>query len=308
MLDMLDLFTPCRRLLLAATLCLAATAAAAQNVVVMVNGEPITAIDVEQRSKFIQLSTHKAPTRQEVIEELIDEKLKVREGRRFGIDISDTDVDSSYASMGGRMRMTGDQLTKALAQSGVTPTTLKARIRADLVWQQLVRGRYQSSLQVGEKEILNALEGKTTEEDATVYDYTMRPILLLVPPGSADAALEARRKDAEGLRTRFKSCDEGIPIARSLRDVAVREQIIRNSADIPPELRKVLDSVPIGQLTAPEVTRLGVEMFAVCGKAESKADSAAKRQARDTVFAKRFEERSKQYLAELRRAALIERR
>src|SRR5580693_7018829 len=44
----------------------------AQEVVVMVDGEPITALDIEQRAKFVQMSTQKAPTRKEVLDGLID--------------------------------------------------------------------------------------------------------------------------------------------------------------------------------------------------------------------------------------------
>ena len=73
-----------------------------------------------------------------------------------------------------------------------------------------------------------------------------------------------------------------------------------------PETRKIIDSVPLGQTTAPEITKLGVEMFAICLKSDSKADTSAKRQARDAVFAQRFEQQSKRYLASLRKAALIE--
>jgi peptidyl-prolyl cis-trans isomerase SurA len=48
-------------------------------------------------------------------------------------------------------------------------------------------------------------------------------------------------------------------------------------------------------------------MFAVCRKTEAKADnSPGKRQARETIFAKKYQELSKRYLADLRRAALIE--
>ena len=88
----------------------------------------------------------------------------------------------------------------------------------------------------------------------------------------------------------------------------VRDQVIRSSGDIAAELRKLLDSVPVGQLTPPEVTKLGVEMFAICAKQPSKADTPSKRQARDTVISQRFERQSKQYLARLRREALIEHR
>ena len=238
---------------------------------------------------------------------MIDEKLKLKEAKRWGIEVPDSEVDSRYAAMGSRMRLTTEQLTQSLAKSGVSPDTLKARIKADLAWQSLVRGRYQATLQLSDKDVLSALEAKKIE-DTTAYDYFMRPILFLVPPGSPEAVFASRLKEAEALRGRFRSCDEGIALARTMRDVAVRDQVIRSSADLSPELRKVLDDVPIGQLTAPEVTRLGVEIFAVCAKQESKADSPGKREARDAVYTRRFERQSKLYLKQLRSAAMIERR
>src|SRR5262249_12911216 len=237
------------------------SAAVAQNVVVIVNGEPITAFDIEQRTKFNQVSTQKAPARQDVINELIDEKLKVREGKRWGIEVSDADVDSMVANMSSRMRLTVDQMTQNLARNGITPATVKARIRAEQVWSQLVRSRYQASLQISDKDVQSVLDSNKTEEaDRLAFHYIMRPILFMVPPSSQPTVFETRRKEADTLRSRFKSCDEGIPQARALRDVVVRDQVIRSSGDIAAELRKLLDSVPVGQLTPPEVTKLGVEM------------------------------------------------
>ena len=45
------------------------------------------------------------------------------------------------------------------------------------------------------------------------------------------------------------------------------------SADIPAELRKILEGVEVGRLTAPEVTKMGVEMFAMCAKKDSSAEN-----------------------------------
>ena len=311
MTDIYALSTKCRRLLAVVMLVATAatTSAVAQNVVVMVNGEPITALDIEQRSKFIQVTTQKTTPRQEILEELINEKLKVREGKRWGMEITDAEIESSYSSMASRMKFTAEQLTASLAKSGVNAGTLKARIKADLVWQTLVRGRYQSSLQFTDKEVLSAMESKNIDDkDVVAYDYVMRPILLLVPPGSPQQMVDGRMKEAEALRGRFKGCEEGLGLARLVRDVAIRDQIMRTSSDLPAELRKVLETIPVGQLTAPEVTRLGVEMYAVCAKHESKADTPGKRQAREAVYAERFEQQSKLYLQQLRSQALIERR
>jgi len=306
---MFESFTTCRKLATAIILVfgasMLATAANAQQVVVIVNGDPITALDIEQRSKLNQLSTHKTSTRQETLDELINEKLKVREAKKFGLEIPSSEVDTAYASMASRMRMTAEQLTEQLAKSGVNAATLKARIKADITWSQLVRGRYQSSLQIGDKDILTAMESKSS--DTVSYDYTLRPILFFVPPGSPETFVEGRKREAEALRGRFQACDDGITFARALKDVAVREQVIRSSADIPAELRKVLDGIEVGRLTPPEVTKYGVEMFAICAKKESAADNTlVRRQARETVMAERYEQRSKQYLEELRRGAMFE--
>jgi peptidyl-prolyl cis-trans isomerase SurA len=279
-----------------------AGAAQAQQVVVLVNGEPITALDIEQRSKLDQLSTHKTPSRQEVLEELSTEILKVKEGKKWGLEVSNTEVDNAFASMANRMRMTTDQLTQLLAKSGVNAATLKQRIKADITWPQLVRGRYQASLQIGEKDIVIASDAKP--EDTVGYDYTLRPILLLVPAGSPETFIEARRRDAESLRGRFRGCVEGLAFAGALKDVAIRDQIIKSSADLPAELRKVLDGIEVGKLTPPETTKLGIEMFAICAKKQSAADNTpGKRKARESIAAERYEQRSKQYLSEIRRGA-----
>ena len=149
---------------------------------------------------------------------------------------------------------------------------------------------------------------KTDEGDTTSYDYVMRPILLLVPPGSGEAAFESRRKEAEALRARFKTCEEGLGFARGVRDAAIRDRVIRAQATLRRSCARFSTAFPIGQLSTPEVTRLGVEMFALCAKQESKSDTPGKRKARDTIYNERFKKTSTRYLSQLRRAAMIERR
>ena len=145
------------RPLAAAILVLASSGAFAQNVAVIVNGDPITEFDIDQRTRFLKLSSPKHATRSQVLNELIDEKLKVREGKRWGLEISDSDIDSAYAGMGERMHKNAAELTQDLQKAGVEPTTLKSRIRADIVWQQLVRGRFSASLQASDKDVELAL-------------------------------------------------------------------------------------------------------------------------------------------------------
>jgi len=139
------------------------------------------------------------------------------------------------------------------------------------------------------------------------YDYTLRPILFVVPRGNT-AMQEAHRKDAEMLRSRFTACDTGLPFARSLHDVTVREPITKNSSELAPALREILDKTEIGHLTAPEITTQGVELFALCEKKETKNETPEKREAREKLFSDTFQAKAKNYLRELRRQAMIERK
>jgi peptidyl-prolyl cis-trans isomerase SurA len=277
----------------------------AQTVVVMVNGEPITSYDIEQRSKLTTLTTHKPAVRQEVIDELIDEKVKIKEAKKFGVDPTVTDIDQSFAAMSSRMRISPEQLTKSLEAQGIRTDTLKARIKADMVWTSLVRGRYKESLQVGEKDVAAAVQGDE-KQDAEAFEYKMQPIVLIVPRGSAPAAIEARQKEAEALRSRVQTCDEANAFFKSMQNAAIREAVVKTSADIPAVLREVLDKTPIGHLTPPEVTKQGVEMVALCGRSPTTVDTPKKKEIREKMYVQKYEAKSKSYLQEVRKAAMIE--
>jgi peptidyl-prolyl cis-trans isomerase SurA len=281
--------------------------AQAQTVAVMVNGEPITNYDIEQRMKLTFLTTHKPAVRQDVINELIDEKVKIKEGKKFGVDPSISDIDQSYAAMSSRMRITPEQLTKSLESQGIRPDTLKARMKAEMVWTSLIRGRYKESLQVGEKDVAAAIHVNGDEKQETEsFEYRMQPIVLIVPRGSAPAAVEARHKEAEALRSRVQTCDEANAFFKSMQNAAIREAVTKTSADIPAVLRELLDKTPIGHLTPPEVTKQGVEMVALCGRKPTTVDTPKKKEIREKMYAEKYQAKSQSYLQEVRKAAMIE--
>src|SRR6202140_1480340 len=261
----------------------------AQAVAVMVNGGPITNYDIEQRSKLNFLTTHKPADRQQVIDELIDEKLKIREAKKFSVDPTSTDIDQAYAGMSGRMRITPDQLTKSLESQGIRPDTLKSRIKADMVWTSLVRGRFKESLQVGEKEVAAAVKvsGGDEKPEPESFEYKMQPIVLIGPRGSGPSAIESRQKEAEALRGRVQTCADANAFFKSMQNAAIRDIVTKTSADIPAVLRELLDKTPIGHLTPPEVTKQGVEMVALCARNPTTVGTPKKREIRDKMFAEK---------------------
>ena len=103
-------------------------------------------------------STHKTPTRQEVINELIDDRLKIAKAKVYGMEVTDAEVDGAFESMASAAASHGCSNSPRCSSAPASPpNAVKARIRAEITWNQLVRGKFGSSLQVGEGDIANAL-------------------------------------------------------------------------------------------------------------------------------------------------------
>ncbi|WP_029003383.1 SurA N-terminal domain-containing protein [Azorhizobium doebereinerae] len=296
--------TACRRfcLLFALSLALVAPGAAFAQVLVMVSGQPITANDVSQRIKLHQLIERSSPPQKQVLEELIDEKIKITQAARFSIEADDKEVDRMFASVAERSGRTAEQLTAGFAQSGLKAQTFKDKLRADYVWGQYVRARA-PVVNVRDSDVVAALNQKgQTQMVAT--EYILRPIVLVVGGGSN--AYGARMQEAAALRARFNGCDQGVDMIKGMKETVIRSPVSRLSSEIPEKMRSILEKTEVGRLTPPEVAQSGVELFAVCSKREVKGESEKKRDIKDELGNAQFQEQSKRMLAELRKTTLIQ--
>ena len=276
-------------------------------VVVVANGSPITELDIQQRAKLVAQSTRKTPSRKEVIQALIDDRLKIAKGKAYGLELTEKEVDEAFSNMAQRQGVSVQQFSQFLAQQGIAPNAVKERLRADITWGRLVRGRYNASLQIGEADINSALRDRNESEEAAVgYVYTLYPVTVVLPSGSSQSVISSKHREAENLRSRFTSCSQGLALARAQRDVAVNEPIAKSSAALPEALRDLLNKMPIGQLTTPEMTAQGLQMFALCDRKQTTTESPLKRKVRDELFTKRFQAESDKFLEEIRKSAMIE--
>src|SRR6185437_9771947 len=74
-----------------ALLVLALPGAAFAQVVVVANGSPITEYDIQQRTKLEPSATLKPPTRQQVINDLIDDRRWMSGAKVYGLEVSEAE-------------------------------------------------------------------------------------------------------------------------------------------------------------------------------------------------------------------------
>jgi peptidyl-prolyl cis-trans isomerase SurA len=290
--------------LLAALLSAPGTASA-QNIVAVVNGEPITGHDLASRMKLFQSGSQKPPARDDVVEELINEKIKIQQGKRYDVKVTDAEVDRAFAAMAQRTNRSAAAFTAVLQQSGVDPNTLKQRLRAELVWRQVLQSVAPGVFQVRDADVVAILTARGEQPQTTAMQYSLRQFVFVVAKGTPDAAKAARQKEAEALRARFTSCEDGVQIAREYREVVIKDPVRRISTDLPPSLQKLLAETPDGRLTPPEPTNAGFEVVAVCERKQVIADVSGRRDFKEQLLAQRLQAYEKQFLEDVKRKAII---
>lgn len=275
---------------------------------VLVNDVPITEYDVNQRMRLDRLGNGGKPvSRDQAIEELIDQLVEAIEAQRQNVGVPDSQVDAAYANIAQHLKMTPAGLTKALASQGIDGLSLKKRLRSQMVWQSLVQRRTVAKAKVTSEDIKEALAAKG-DSTATATEFELQQIIFVVPKGSSDGFVGQRQSQAQAYRQRFAGCDKSIEQAKSLHDVVVKNMGRHTAADFNGPLAEALQKAKAGDVTAPQRTDDGVQLVAVCSAHDIQSNAQARTEAENSLYIKQAADLGKDYLAELRKQAIIERR
>jgi peptidyl-prolyl cis-trans isomerase SurA len=276
----------------------------AQNVVLTVNDSPITNYDIAQRIKLLGVLRLPA-SQQAATDSLIEDRLKLIETRKYGINPGEQDIANEAARDAGERKIAPQQLAAGLQRAGIDKSHWQEHWRAKLTWRILVQA-LNKSVSVSEEEVRAEMAKKGSTTGA--QEFRIQQIILVVPNNATVAAYNGRFAEATGLRARFRDCNSGVQLARALRDVAVQPQIGRRANTLSAELVALFDRTPVGQLTPPQRGPTGVEMVAVCGKSDAGANSAASESIRDTLLIRKLQADADKRFADVRKRAVIVRR
>jgi len=286
---------------LAGACLVSAPEARAQAVVAFVNGDPITTFDVEQRARLNNAMGRRGQGRQAVVQELVDDRLKIIEARRIGYRISENDVDDQVSRLARQNGQTLFEFQQKLAKAGIELSAYRAKLRADYSWELAVSNKTKGAVGGSNAEIDAIYQKKLTDGSAKVTDYVLHSVVFVVA-GNAGA----RQREAAAARAKFADCATGLEAMRNIRDVAVKQPIKRSSNQLSPQLNALLAKTPVNRLSPPFPSDQGIEMIAVCEKSERVDYASARSKAEEEVAAKFRNASTDDYLKSLRSKALIQ--
>ncbi len=282
-----------------------AAPAHAQALVATVNDDPITSYDLDQRIK-LQKVLKRPVTKEAALEGIIADRLRLRELKKYKLEPGTNERNSAIAKIAADMKLSPQALFSALQSSGVPEKEWSEFFKAEAGWTILTRG-LNKGLEVSEREVRAELDRRGGKA-ANSIEYILRPIVFVVPLNASPDQLQARMREAENFRTRFNDCNNGFQLARSLPEVAVKEQFSRPANALPEEARQMIDKTGVNRLTPPSRAPTGIEMLAVCGRRDMRDDKTAGDDIRNELLSKKIDELAAKSYADLRKRAIIVKR
>ena len=235
---------------------------------------------------------------------MIDDRIKAREAGRFGINISDDEIGSQVAEDARKMKISTQQLSADVGRTGASQEHVRNHFKAELGFTVLVKA-LNRGVEASEAAVRSEMSREKGKSGIT--SYTIRQVVFTLSPSDGPAQVEAALKSAQGLRTRFASCDSGITYAKSLPGVAVRAKLVRDSTQLNDEIKQLLDQTPIGHLTPPSRSGNGIELIAVCNRSAATDDEQLRKQIADRILDEHISQVAAQKFRELRATAVISR-
>ena len=141
------------------------------NVIVSIDNSIITELDINKEINFLkfvnkdQATGSSEPFKKEIINSLIDRKIKDIETNSFKVEVSEKEIENNLYSYLERIKINNEILNSFYNQNEIEKDYLKNIIKIDMKWSKLIRQMYESRLNVNLTEVNRELEKKDAEDD-----------------------------------------------------------------------------------------------------------------------------------------------
>jgi hypothetical protein len=152
------------------------------NVIVSIDNSIITDFDINKEINFLkfinkdQAANNPELLKKEIVNSLIDRKIKDIETNYFKIEVSEKEIEINLYNYLERIKITNEIINSFYNQNEIEKDYLKNIIKIDMKWSKLVRQLYESRLNVNLTEVNKELE---KEQNNSVDDEKLKRQLII---------------------------------------------------------------------------------------------------------------------------------
>jgi peptidyl-prolyl cis-trans isomerase SurA len=287
-----------------------AVAQSSGRLVAIVNDEPISEYDVDQRVRFNKtLRGARGSTtdlRRQALRELIDNALRRQEATRFELGVSDAEVEQSYQGMATRAGVTTAAWEARLREGGIDVSTVKEEVSSSMSWRRVVNMRFGRRIQVETEDVDREFQRVQQNPGQTRYVYVIQRILLPLDNTANTALRNTRLQEAHQIMGRINGCGSVTSATSGVFNTRTLGRQNIPAEAMPAELKRALDQAGIGKPVGPGPTPEGVMIFVYCNRETIEAPVITREQVEEELLYQRFDRIGEQFMRDLRRDAIIE--
>jgi hypothetical protein len=152
------------------------------NVIVSIDNTIITDLDINKEINFLkfinkdQAANNPELLKKEIVNTLIDRKIKDIETNYFKIEVSEKEIEINLYNYLERIKINNEIINSFYRQNEIEKDYLKNIIKIDMKWSKLVRQLYESRLNVNLTEVNKELE---KEQNNSVDDEKLKKQLII---------------------------------------------------------------------------------------------------------------------------------
>jgi peptidyl-prolyl cis-trans isomerase SurA len=222
-----------------------------------VNGEIITATDIEQRLALIRVANNNAVLppeeeqrlRQQVFSNLIDEKLQIQEAKAADINIDENVIDQQFARLAAQYKQTPEDFAKYLASKSSSAAAVKQQIRGEYAWDRLLSRNVQSTTNVSTEEVEAVV--KRMQDAKGTEEYHLGEIYLSANSENAQAIGQNAAKIIEALQSGGSFAAYARQFSEASTAVVGGDLGWVRAAQLPPSMAQAAKQMQPGQMVGP---------------------------------------------------------
>ena len=228
-------------------------------IVAIVDDDIILASELRARLETVNQNLDaqgiEAPPEDEMIRETLDrlvlDSIQLQMGRRYGVRISDAELDSAMQRVAAQNRMNLSQFRQALEQEGRSYVAMREQVREEMILQRVQMGNVNQRVSISEQEVENFMQ---TEEGQKLVQPEYRAVhaLLAVPSSATSAEEQAAREHTEALLARIRGgerFDKAIAASGSEYRYTGGDLGWRKLDDLPSLYQEVVRDLEVGETT-----------------------------------------------------------
>ncbi|MDM0055060.1 peptidylprolyl isomerase [Variovorax fucosicus] len=262
------------------------TQRAAEYIVALVNSEPITNSDVQQRvARIIEQNPAEAgkiprpELNSMVLERLIGERAQLQVAKEQNIKVDDVAVDQAEQTVARQNQLTVEELRKRVAAEGLTQVEFRRDLRNQLLLTRLREREVEPRVKISDLEVEQFLRDQRTSPNAALApDINIAQIMVAVPEGASDAQVATLQQKAQGIAQRARSGEDFAKLATELSDSPDKANGgalgLRNAERYPPLFVEATASTPVNGVAGPVRSGAGFHVLKVLAKVQAGASDA----------------------------------